>query len=1159
MTDSIEIPTKKTPPPIAVLARQIEALKNDSTPEKLKTVEPRISHLDERIKVLKNSREEHFGELAKMNEEFEKIREELEIKNFLEKFAVSEKVAKFLKDNPKKKPAELAPAEFTTNPELQDPKIWENILEDAKNGSKVAEKGLSVLKKLEKDSSIDPKKELEKTPEGKGILETVKKNPLLVGAFLFTSGVAIYQFLKKDSKIRNKVGGLVSGGVATYLGISLLKKNFGDSLINFFGQKLLGEKKWKQVEAFFGEKDKKDKPKKTPEEVEKYGKMVPLSKAIGNYKTSAEDALRPITELAKRRKDALAILATAGFVSSGTVRDLTLGVTKMTAGSAFTLAKLPLKAVKGFPLTSLFAATGLLLSYAKIKKTAGEFKVPKDPENMQKFLRAKIKDSGKKLGNLNIPAIPDAHIPIIADILTNERQLDEFVAPAKEMLAGLVEVGFEKVELTEKELIQKRNLTGLESFRDTIKDIKKPESTTALAVIKAVKIKVENGELITLADIEKIKVAVAPLGFAIRAEDGRLKSVILGENGVARAQSVCVDPALPAAEQFKVAQTFFVESDNWIDAAGKTVEIPFEQIRLALGNLREDVKTETEVGEVIERKLKEGWVLTIIGGTLSLVGTAGEKYILGGAEMIWNSNLFPGGEKFSCVEMAIEYAEGILPIAAIGTASALARGGWKAFSPGRVLFRTAFYPFVGTKKVLSHIAHPLLDRNPKAILTNPVIETTSFLKEFKHHWQSKFTWLEGIARTEAQRVSALHADIRDLNRSKKLLAEANGSFGRKRGALLKNVREILGDVEVKDRVFGKADKAGKASLNNIGKGTKNIQRSIKKINEIIREKKQAIKQIRKGIPPETNRINPLRKPETNEIKNYLKWCEKNGVKPVASKIMTKRLATFGQEALRIGATPLMILLTIHNIESAPPAQRNEVIAENAASFVSFYLALQYGGATFAAIPGPLLTKSVGAISVAMLSFFVGQKGIEEFSSAVLKKINLNFSEGSNTDDALLGLETVFGLGGLPTFLVNKFHTGENAQEFLERDMPALFHKGEFISRFRYNSVGEWNKRIQKKINRASLIPEKSFLQTLLINENWKKMQAAKMAKLKAEKNISSGENLKQINLKIKRQEKLLKRIGQYDEEKFKNNKFIQEGQEKLLEQEILASTARPKK
>ena len=39
---------------------------------------------------------------------------------------------------------------------------------------------------------------LEKTIEGKGILETAKKNPLLVGAFLLASGFAIYQFLKKE-------------------------------------------------------------------------------------------------------------------------------------------------------------------------------------------------------------------------------------------------------------------------------------------------------------------------------------------------------------------------------------------------------------------------------------------------------------------------------------------------------------------------------------------------------------------------------------------------------------------------------------------------------------------------------------------------------------------------------------------------------------------------------------------------------------------------------------------------------------------------------------------------------------------------------------------------------------------------------------------------
>jgi len=285
-----------------------------------------------------------------------------------------------------------------------------------------------------------------------------------------------------------------------------------------------------------------------------------------------------------------------------------------------------------------------------------------------------------------------------------------------------------------------------------------------------------------------------------------------------------------------------------------------------------------------------------------------------------------------------------------------------------------------------------------------------------------------------------------------------------RRKLISEAREIFCDTEVKKNIFGKKN------VNSIEKEPADIRETIKKTEAIIKEKKAEIKKIR----GKTNQSNILRKPETTEIKEYLSWCEKNGVKPVATKVIKKRLATFGRGALRLGATPLMIFLTIHNIESAPPEKRNEAIAENAASLASFYIALKFGTAAFKTIPGPLLNKAVGSVSVAMLSFFVGQKSIDEFSSKILKKINLDFSEGSATDDVLLGLETVFGLGGSLGFIKNLFHTGENAKQFLERDIPALFHKGEFISRFHYNSVGTWNKRIQKRISETTSLPKKVF-------------------------------------------------------------------------------------
>ncbi|MFH1375768.1 MAG: hypothetical protein ABIH35_03810 [Patescibacteria group bacterium] len=295
-----------------------------------------------------------------------------------------------------------------------------------------------------------------------------------------------------------------------------------------------------------------------------------------------------------------------------------------------------------------------------------------------------------------------------------------------------------------------------------------------------------------------------------------------------------------------------------------------------------------------------------------------------------------------------------------------------------------------------------------------------------------------------------------------------------------------------------------------------------------------------------------------EIRQYADWCEQKGVKPIAKKILRERLATFGTEALKLGATPLMIFLTIHNIESAPPSQRNEAIAENGAALTAFYIALKAGSATFKAAPGPFLHKTVGAISIAMLSFFIGEKGVEKISNAILKKLNLDFSEGGIVDNVLLSSEIIFGFGGLFGLLKNKLHTGENAREFLERNMPSIsLSKG--ISRFRYNSVNGWNKRIQKKIFASRLGVEKNFLKTLLINEDWRKIEAAKLADLEFRKELAKGKTKEQLEQAIAEHKKFLGGIGQFNKKDFSNKEFIQAGVLRLLEQQTLALERKKRK
>jgi hypothetical protein len=225
MTSKIEIARKKAPPKIDVLARQIEALKNDTTAEKLKTVEPRLSHLSEKIKILKNSRKAHAQKAIEIdekeaviaiNEKFEKILEELEVENFFERFEAAEKIIDFLKTNPERKLSDLQATDLPEITILQNPKEWINILADVK-------KDLAIRKILtdEKFDWKNPKAYLEKSGSiGKEIIEISKKNPVLASVCVLGGIYALYQFIGKKG-VWSKIRGTLIGGGTALLGLSL--------------------------------------------------------------------------------------------------------------------------------------------------------------------------------------------------------------------------------------------------------------------------------------------------------------------------------------------------------------------------------------------------------------------------------------------------------------------------------------------------------------------------------------------------------------------------------------------------------------------------------------------------------------------------------------------------------------------------------------------------------------------------------------------------------------------------------------------------------------------------------------------------------------------------------------------------------------------------
>ncbi|MFH0834622.1 MAG: hypothetical protein V2A63_04550 [Patescibacteria group bacterium] len=811
----VEMPKKNAPLSLDVLARQIEALKNDQ-----EVVDPQLERLSEKASVLLKSREASQEELAKINSEFLEILERMQVEHFFEKFAVSESIIRFLRDHPDKKIEDLKPSDFTDNPELQKPNVWKNILEDVRKGMAVA----ALLQKKDFDWKNPITYLKEKAGDaGKDVLKKIKENPIAFGGCLLLGGIALYQWFKKDSDWKDKIVSGIAGGASVYLGASIFGESLTSGLVSSLGKKLLGEEKWKEVEKIFGVKEKEGRGSNGVE-------TVPIAEAIGNYWAEAKHGLLPLTDLAARNKPALVILSAAGITLSESFRSALLSGTKLTLETAVTLAKIPFKIVKGFPLTSIFAVTAVLLNLERIKK----IEIPKDTDNLVKFLKHEAQNGEGALAGLDISGISNPHLKIIAEVLLGKRSIMEFIPPADELIAGIAEKGVELLRLTPEKLIREQNKLGLESFARKLLmlDEAHPSAETQTAVEILRKLAHSNTAL-SAVDIEKIKKAVKLLGVEIIAEDGRLKAAIKDKEGVVHPRSICVDPSLPKEKQFEIAQGFFIESDNSyeraLDALGKVGSIPWQQLRLGMGSIFREVETETAAGKIIEQKLKEGCILTVSGSTLSLIAEGGTKYILGPAEIIWK--LLPGGKDYSCVELAIDYAEGLLPVAAFGLASALVRRDWAGIFKGRVLGRTLTYPYYGTKAVLKHLARPLAPRdfNPKAIFTNPAMRATSAFGKFKHRC------LSIISPSLSLETKRLHLEIVELNRAKNLLAKANGLFGKARENLLKEAHEILSKIEVKREVL-----QGQG-IHEFGIDHKGIENAIKRTEKIIKEKKTRVK------------------------------------------------------------------------------------------------------------------------------------------------------------------------------------------------------------------------------------------------------------------------------------------------------------------------------
>lgn len=491
-----------------------------------------------------------------------------------------------------------------------------------------------------------------------------------------------------------------------------------------------------------------------------YGEMVPLKDALHNYQHDVLDALSGVTKFIKENPGVVSV-GGLYLASIESVRGAALGIAHSGYDGFIGLAKIPFKAAKNYPLSALFTVSAILVADHKLNivDSAGNMMVPKDTANFKKYIRAKIKEGGA-WAKESLP-VSDSDIDKVVDVLTVGGELQKYIGEAPEALEKVMVTGAEKLTLSKEKLIQEANIRGFDVFETDlhVMQTEHKEDTKEYGDYKALLEKVESlkefmkqGRKLTREDIAtQLGLLGQKVGIIFTYDNGHIIWLKIDESGelpiVKKGpKKLGIDPALDRDKAAEVGQKFAVE-ENTLNALAKIPEAGLiQKLRLLTGDiLFEDAKTDEQAKEVLERKMRDGWSIAWHAG--------GELLIFEPAKGIWHKyasgpfdvlpdvvKLMRGSKDVSATEVAVEYANGILPVYILGQASALLRLDFKSMGVGQPLLRAALYPvempYKAVKFTFRHIIlNALLEKQPlKVILSDPKNKIYSEYKGAVNSW-----------------------------------------------------------------------------------------------------------------------------------------------------------------------------------------------------------------------------------------------------------------------------------------------------------------------------------------------------------------------------------------------------------------------------------------
>lgn len=690
---------------------------------------------------------------------------------------------------------------------------------------------------------------------------------------------------------------------------------------------LMGEKTPGQM--FNDYKEERKEKNERVEYDEKYGKMITVEKKIEQIKDTilpvCERFIKEIDDYIKTYPELIVI---GGLILNDLfdLKGLVAGGAKITAETLFKLGKLPITAAR-HPYAAIFTITGLLYGL----KELGDVMVPESEEGFKLFLKdslessedslnenlQKVREEKNRLSLEGISFLPE-QIDIAAAYFYTKDKAKELFVDVKEEIEKLLKSFFEQLALTDKELVENKNIIGLEKFYREIDIDSSYDKENYLQILELINNLVTRYKTTRVVDKELLKTIITQstlYNIEIVKDNGYYTfSKTDDEGNIIRGPvNFMIDPDLSPEEQLKKAETFYFE-DSFSDAAGAIPKKMLDDSR----RLLQQYKDRIDSGEY-------GFMVLDTG--VYLLKGAEEKVFLGPWNVVSEIAEQTYDWDFNKTELAIAWGNGILPVTILTTGSHILSASLsknKNFSMGKVLYKSVMYPFDGAMKIVKgtkYIVFPALKgelptskENLRRFAGIQSHELRQFARSAITIKQNILSTLKGTKVGDINRIKLeSNRALLDLNEALNLLYESEYKItGNKQLSYRKDALERLNkyrtDIEEKDLL-----------------DSEKFKELVSKTREEITIQKNKIKSAKYDY--ETKRLDDAKKLIEKSKNSSITKKEKNKLLKEAKKNL-QQADVRGETILALDLeSPTTINELDRNIQLAEPDLKKEVSAE----------------------------------------------------------------------------------------------------------------------------------------------------------------------------------------------------------------------------------------